>query len=97
MLFIKSLGIGTTSVTLKIVDILSRLKYIWKGHRLTVTRDDLVQYIGHIAPKTKKIIRKAMGAFYLLMKRTIFINPIMRVIMNQKQLKFYYKLWKIKV
>jgi hypothetical protein len=43
-------------------DLLHRLGYIRKGHLVSVTRDDLVgQYIGHTAPKTKEILKKAMG------------------------------------
>ena len=93
MSFTGSPGTGKTTVALKMADILYKLKYIRKGHLLTITRDDLVgQYIGHTAAKTKEVLKKQWGVFYLLMKRTIFINLIMRVIMNQKQLKFYYKL-----
>ena len=47
---------------LKMADILYKLDYSRKGHLMTVTRDDLVgQYIGHTAPKTKEILKKAMG------------------------------------
>jgi len=93
MSFTGSPGTGKTTVALKMADILYKLKYIRKGHLLTITRDDLVgQYIGHTAAKTKEVLKKQWVVFYLLMKRTIFINLIMRVIMNQKQLKFYYKL-----
>ena len=53
---------GKIIVALKMADILYKLKYIRKGHLLTVTRDDLVgQYIGHTAPKTKEVLKKAMG------------------------------------
>jgi hypothetical protein len=93
MSFTGSPGTGKIIVALKMADILYKLKYIRKGHLLTITRDDLVgQYIGHTAAKTKEVLKKQWVVFYLLMKRTIFINLIMRVIMNQKQLKFYYKL-----
>ena len=96
MSFTGSPGTGKTTVALKMADILYKLKYIRKGHLLTITRDDLVgQYIGHTAAKTKEVLKKQWVVFYLLMKRTIFINLIMSVIMDQKQLKFYYKLWKI--
>jgi probable Rubsico expression protein CbbX len=43
-------------------EILHRLGYIRSNHLIAVTRDDLVgQYIGHTAPKTKEILKKAMG------------------------------------
>merc|ERR1711862_1061952 len=44
------------------VDILLKLDYIRKGQLITVSRDDLVgQYIGHTAPKTKEVLKRAMG------------------------------------
>ena len=62
MSFTGSPGTGKTTVGLKMADILYKLGYIKKGHLLTVTRDDLVgQYIGHTAPKTKEVLKKAMG------------------------------------
>ena len=62
MSFTGSPGTGKTTVGLKMADILYQLGYISKGHLLTVTRDDLVgQYIGHTAPKTKEVLKKAMG------------------------------------
>ena len=62
MSFTGSPGTGKTTVGLKMADILFQLGYSKKGHLLTVTRDDLVgQYIGHTAPKTKEVLKKAMG------------------------------------
>lgn len=67
MSFTGSPGTGKTSVGEKMADILYRLDYVRKGHLVTVTRDDLVgQYIGHTAPKTKNVLKEAMGGILFI-------------------------------
>lgn len=76
MSFTGSPGTGKTTVANRMADILFKLGHSKKGHLLTVTRDDLVgQYIGHTAPKTKEILKKAMGGLLFIDEAYYLYKP----------------------
>src|SRR5579862_6769459 len=62
MSFTGNPGTGKTTVAMKMAQVLHRLGYIEEARVVAVTRDDLVgQYVGHTAPKTKEVLRRAYG------------------------------------
>ena len=89
MSFTGNPGTGKTTVALRIASILHKLGFVRRGQVVSVTRDELVgQYIGHTAPKTKEVLKKAMGGVLFIDGPTTCIGPITNATTARKRSRF---------
>jgi probable Rubsico expression protein CbbX len=76
MCFTGAPGTGKTTVGLLMADLLHQLGYLEQGQLVHVMRDDLVgEYVGQTAPKTRRVLDRAMGGVLFIDEASALYQP----------------------
>jgi probable Rubsico expression protein CbbX len=76
MCFTGAPGTGKTTVGLLMSDLLHQLGYLEQGQLIHAMRDDLVgEYVGQTAPKTRRVLDRAMGGVLFIDEASALYQP----------------------
>ena len=76
MCFTGAPGTGKTTVGLLMADLLHQLGYLERGQLVHAMRDDMVgEYVGQTAPKTRRVLDRAMGGVLFIDEASALYQP----------------------